>query len=197
MALRSIKLANLPSKGVPGDVFWTVDAKLTYWVCTDGTLICLNDLAAGAANGIRTVGAQGAQGETGAQGQIGLTGARGEKGTPGSDGATGPAGVDGKSITGPMGPRGETGAPGQSIVGPAGATGATGAQGLMGAKGDRGDVLIPNDSELAAAIITLRQKQARIQAAVLESMAGAQNLRPNVRAQVLAHLDAIKREAGL
>jgi hypothetical protein len=81
-------------------------------------------------------------------------------------GPQGPAGKDG--ATGSRGPKGE------SIVGP------------QGPKGGRGDVLIPNESELAAAVIELRQKLARVKAKMFLEM--ERNLHPSVHPNVRAHV---------
>jgi Collagen triple helix repeat (20 copies) len=110
-------------------------------------------------------GPVGAQGQTGASGADGKNGAHGKDGANGKDssvpGPAGPAGRQGergirgeKGETGSQGPAGKDGIDGQSIVGP------------QGPKGDRGDCTIPNDSELAAAVLNLRKKHAAILAKI-------------------------------
>jgi hypothetical protein len=95
-------------------------------------------------------------------------------GRPGRDGR------DGESIVGPQGPKGEKG---ESIVGP---------------QGPRGDVLIPNESELAAAVIELRQQKARAQAAFLQAIFDAESMQQSqARTHVLAKLNQVKLDAGL
>jgi hypothetical protein len=89
-------------------------------------------------------------------------------------GPQGPAGRDG--ATGSQGPKGE------SIVGP------------RGEKGDRGDVLIPNESELAAAVLQLRSQRAKVQAALLIEVERCKNLHPNQRAHVRGVIQRLQKE---
>lgn len=115
-------------------------------------------------------GPQGLPGATGASGADGRNGLHGKDGAPGRDscvpGPAGPVGRQGergvkgeKGERGEVGPAGKDGKDGQSIVGPA------------GPKGDRGDCLIPNDSEVAAALIALRQKHAAALARIQDALA--------------------------
>jgi hypothetical protein len=64
-------------------------------------------------------------------------------------------------------------------------------------KGERGDVMIPNNSELAAAVIAYRKKYANIQATLLEEISKSKNLRPSTRLHVQNALNRVKREAEL
>jgi hypothetical protein len=89
------------------------------------------------------------------------------------------------------GPKGEQGL--QGIPGQAGRDG-VGWQGQRGEKGERGDVLIPNDSELAAAVIALRSKLAKIQAKILLEISKAKGLHPSHRQQVLLTLKRVQQE---
>jgi hypothetical protein len=110
-------------------------------------------------------GPPGVQGQTGASGADGKNGAHGRDGAHGKDssvpGPAGPTGRQGergvrgeKGETGPQGPAGKDGIDGQSIVGP------------QGPKGDRGDCTIPNDSEVASALLALRKKHAALLAKI-------------------------------
>jgi Collagen triple helix repeat (20 copies) len=110
-------------------------------------------------------GPVGAQGQTGASGADGKNGAHGKDGANGKDssvpGPQGPTGRQGergvkgeKGERGEVGPAGKDGIDGQSIVGP------------QGPKGDRGDCTIPNDSEVAEALLTLRKKHAAVLAKI-------------------------------
>lgn len=192
MALRSIKLSKLPSKGTPGDVFYTVDAKQTYWVCADGTLLCLNDLAAGTAAGVRTVGPQGETGSQGPQGQIGLTGQRGEKGTPGERGPIGPAGKPGAD--GHNGDRGKEGARGPQ--GERGEKGDRGDKGDRGEQGPRGEILYVGPEEMAAEIKKMRAEIVRQRAAILagliDRLDGIKNAQ--VKRHLEIHLQSIQQD---
>jgi hypothetical protein len=89
-------------------------------------------------------------------------------------GPQGPAGKDG--ATGNQGPKGD------SIVGP------------KGDKGDRGDVLIPNESELAAAVIALRSQRAKVQAALLLEVSRAKGLHPKHRIYVEGVIKRLQKE---
>ena len=57
--------------------------------------------------------------------------------------------------------------------------------------------MIPNNSELAAAVIAYRKKYANIQATLLEEISKSKNLRPSTRLHVQNALNRVKREAGL
>jgi hypothetical protein len=200
MALLSInRLNQLPSRGRNvGDVYHVNADKSTWLVVNDFSLLNLTDLLSGAGVA-RAVGPQG------------------EAGVPGRDGIgiNGNNGRDGKDSNVP-GPRGETGQPGQTIIGPKGERGEPGRAGrdgkdsnvpgargekgdsIIGPQGPRGDVLIPNDSELAAAVIALRQKLATVQAAFLQGMMDAGNIKhAGVRSLVTNKLEIVKRDAGL
>jgi hypothetical protein len=72
--------------------------------------------------------------------------------------------------------------------------GADGKDGAPGAQGPRGDVLIPNESELAAAVIALRQRIARIQAAHLVEIERSRSLDPSTRAHIRNVLERVRRE---
>jgi hypothetical protein len=168
MALHSTKISKLPSRGQPGDVFYTVDAKQTYWVCADGSLLCLNDLASGQANAVRTVGPQGEPGAIGPAGPQGLPGERGEKGTPGAEGSIGPKGD--KGADGLSGATGKPGRDGRDSIVP-GPAGPQGPKGDKGDKGERGDVLILGESELASEVKRLRKEILRQRAAFQAALA--------------------------
>jgi hypothetical protein len=110
-------------------------------------------------------GPVGAQGQTGASGADGKNGAHGKDGANGKDSAVpgpqGPTGRQGergvkgeKGERGEVGPAGKDGIDGQSIVGP------------QGPQGDRGDCAIPNESEVASALLALRKKHARLLAKI-------------------------------
>jgi hypothetical protein len=110
-------------------------------------------------------GPVGAQGQTGASGADGKNGAHRKDGANGKDssvpGPAGPTGRQGergvrgeKGETGSQGPAGKDGIDGRSIVGP------------QGPKGDRGDCTIPNESELASALLALRKKHAKLLAKI-------------------------------
>jgi hypothetical protein len=141
-------------------------------------------------------GPQGSQGQTGASG---ADGRNGNDGRDGKDGAPstipGPPGRAGHSIQGPKGDRGATprfkvgevqtidvdqparvwltGSDDVIVLNFAIPRGASikGDTGDIGETGERGDCLIPNDSEVAAALLALRQKHARFLAMLQEEMA--------------------------
>jgi hypothetical protein len=108
-------------------------------------------------------GLQGLPGATGASGRDGVQGLPGRDGKDAA-GIQGPAGKDGRSIQGPKGDRGLPGRDGKdsTVPGPRGPAG----ESIVGPRGQRGDVLIPNESELAGAVQELRVKLAKWQAAV-------------------------------
>lgn len=192
MALHSVRLSKLPSKGTPGDVFYTVDAKQTYWVCTAGTLLCLNDLAAGTAAGVRTVGPQGETGLQGAQGPIGLTGPRGERGTNGAPGNLGPKGDKGSD-----GHNGDRGKPGErGPQGERGEKGDKGDKGDRGERGERGEILYVGPAEMAAEIKKLRAEIVRQRAAILagliDRLDGIKNAQ--VKRHLEIHLQSIQQD---
>jgi hypothetical protein len=185
--LYSVK--QLPSKGEVGCVYFCTTDKLAYIALGDGTLFMLDSLLS--MKPVPAVGPQGSQGlrgETGAQGPAArdgrdgadstVPGPQGARGPKGSDGLPGPAGKDGRDSTVP----GPAGKDGQAIVGPA------------GPQGTRGDVMIPNDSELAAAVIAYRQKHAKIQAALLVEISKSKTLPASARVHVTNVLNKIKKE---
>jgi hypothetical protein len=168
--LLSVKANRLPSKAEPGDVYYVTDQRTFFIGIADGSLINLADLLSAAVPHVRQVGPPGERGLRGAPGDsvIGpagrdgkdstVPGPKGEKGDRGSAGI-GKDGRDGKDSVVP-GPKGEKGDPGQSIVGP------------KGDKGDRGDITVVGDAELLAAIETLKEQKARVQARIITTLAG-------------------------
>jgi hypothetical protein len=200
MALKCFEKENrLPSKAQPGDVFYVSATKATYFTVADGTLLNLSDLLAGSVPHVRAVGPAGEKGDS----IIGATGAAGRDGRDGKDsnipGPRGETGQPGQTIIGPKGERGEPGRAGRDgadsvVPGPKGDKGDS----IIGPQGPRGDVLIPDDSELAAAVIALRQKLATVQAAFLQGMMDAGNIKhTGVRSLVTNKLEIVKRDAGL
>jgi hypothetical protein len=145
--LFSSKSSGLPSRGNPGDVYFTVDTGNVYLALGDGTLFNVNDLMAGG-GAARVVGPQGEAGP------------RGEAGPKGETGERGPAGRDGRQ--GPQGPKGETGADAprpqvEAFRGP------RGDQGPAGKDGDPGpEVAALNNKldSLAATVKALLDKDA-------------------------------------
>jgi hypothetical protein len=202
MALKCLNRENLlPSKATPGDVFYVSATKAMYLTVNDGSLLNLSDFLSGSVPHTRAVGPQGEPGPPG------------RDGTPGRDAAPAKDGRD-SNIPGPPGERGRDGRsiigpPGQSIIGPQGrpgrdgATGATGPRGekgdsIIGPQGPRGDCLVPNESELAAAVIELRQQKAHAQAAFLQGLNDAGSIQhAGARAMVIARLNEVKKDAGL
>ena len=194
------KLNQLPSRGKSvGDVYHVNADKSTWLVVNDFSLLNLTDLLSGAGVA-RAVGLQGEPGPPGRDGTPGRDAAPAKDGRDSNiPGLPGERGRDGRSIIGP---------PGQSIIGPQGrpgrdgkdstVPGPKGEKGVIGPQGPRGDVLIPNDSELAAAVIALRQKLATVQAAFLQGMMDAGNIKhAGVRSLVTKKLEIVKRDAGL
>jgi hypothetical protein len=97
-----------------------------------------------------------------------------------------PLALPASPVAGPKGEKGDTGA--------TGATGAQGLRGEKGEKGEKGDFSIPTDSEIAQAMVELRSKQARIQAALYNEMLRLPSLHGNSRIHVKNALDRIKKE---
>jgi hypothetical protein len=167
--LFSMKLNKFPEKGTCGDLYFSSDTRETFIALGDGRLFPLAGLLSVAPGA--GVGPQGPQGERGPAGSDAKPAVDGRDGKPGIQGPAGPAGKDGKSIMGPAGP--------------------------TGAQGPRGDVLIPNDSELAAAVIALRQERTRVQAALLEEISRSNSLPTSTRRHVQFTLQRVKKAAGL
>jgi len=88
-----------------------------------------------------------------------------------------------------IGPQGPQGIPG--ATGPAGPIGATGPQ---GEKGEPGSLLVPTNTEIAAAMLALRQKQINVQAALFNEMLRLPTLPTNQRIHVKNALERIKKE---
>jgi len=154
-----------------GDVIYCTETKQTFVVL--GADLRLYDMA-----GLLTMQPQPC---------VGPKGEPGERGPRGADGVgkEGPRGADGRSCTcanrGEQGPRG-----------------IQGAKGDKGEKGERGDVMIPNESELQAAVIAYRQKYARIQVALLEEISkNLRNRNASTRLHVQNALNRVRKEAGL
>lgn len=93
------------------------------------------------------------------------------------------------------GPQGEQGPPGRD--GCDGEPGAQGPQGFQGPQGPRGDLTVVGDAELQAAVAQLKAEKLRFQAALVQQIAEVQTLSPPARAMVLAHLQELKRRAGV
>jgi hypothetical protein len=190
-----ISVKRLPSKGNVGDVYFDNTSKLFYLALANGTLFALDSLL-----GLQPVPAVGPRGE---QGPVGAVGPQGTPGINGADGAD-------STVAGPQGPAGAKGSNGQpGAAGKDGADGRNGKdgkdstvagpqgpQGIAGPAGPRGDVLIPTESELAAAVIELRQQRAKIQAALLLAISESKTTSPVVRAHLQRHLTQIKDAAG-
>ena len=198
MAIHSMKSqSQLPSKARPGDVFYVTSnphAPFCYFAVADGSLLCLNDLMAGATlPGARVVGPVGERGERGFKGDPGEPGPQGERGAPGKDGATGPRGERGHD--GPQGGRGDRGPAGHD--GKDGAPGAVGPQGERGEKGERGDLTIIGDDELHAAVQELRKQKAMARAALYEAILKADRLTPRTKALMMASLVDLRRIIGV
>ena len=187
-------------QGTPFTFYHARDTKEVFVSDANGNLINLGSLIASALDGSIPL-AFPAQGCAGADGAPGLPGERGPRGFAGADGRNGadsqvpgPPGRDGATIVGPQGPKGDKG---DSIVGPQGPAGAS-IVGPRGEKGERGDVLIPNESELARAVIQLRLQLARVRAALFLGMESNlhPSVHPNVRAHVKNVLNSIQKEIG-
>jgi hypothetical protein len=189
-----ISVKRTPSKATPGDVIFNNVEKEFYIAVADGTLLPVAGMLTPNPRGV--VGPQGepgARGETGAQGPAGIngrngadstvpgpTGPRGERGAAGRDGDRGKPGVDGKdsTIAGPVGPQGPAGPRGE--------------------KGEPGDVVFPTALQVANALVELRQRYARIQAALLLEMANSKSIKSaSTRLHLQNTLNRIKREAGI
>jgi hypothetical protein len=116
---------------------------------------------------------------------VAVVGPQGERGSVGATGPQGPAARDGRDGADSTVP-GPAGKDGQSIVGSA------------GPQGPRGDIFIPNESELQAAVLAYRQKYARIQAALLEEISkNLRNRNASTRLHISNALNRVKKEAGL
>lgn len=91
---------------------------------------------------------------------------------------------------GPQGPQG--------IPGATGARGAPGPPGPQGIPGPKGDLLVPTDTEIGAALKELRLQKAKTHAAFLEAMVKVKSLKNTTAGTHLRLiLEQIKREAGL
>jgi hypothetical protein len=187
-----ISVKRLPSKGNVGDVYFDNVNKQFYIALADGTLFALDGLL-----GLQPVPAVGQQGERGGVGAVGPQGPAGKDGRdstvpgPRGDSITGPKGADG--LPGSAGKDGKDGKD-STVAGP---QGPQGIQGPAGPKGERGDVMIPNDSELAAAVIAFRKKMTNIQAALLAEMGRSKDMRLSTRLHVQRVLNNVKKAAGL
>ena len=98
-----------------------------------------------------------------------------------------PLALPASPVAGPAGRDGKDGAD-STVPGP---QGGAGPQGIPGPKGD---LLIPTNDELAAAMTALRQKQINVQAAFLNEIQRLPSLHPNTRIHVKNALDRIKKE---
>jgi hypothetical protein len=192
MANKLYSVKQLPSVGEVGCVYFCTATKTSYLALGDGTLFETDGLLS--LKPVPAVGPQGSPGERG------LTGPQGPAGKDGRNGVD--SSVPGPQ--GPMGPKGADGTPGaagrdSTVAGPAGKDGASivGPAGPQGPQGPRGDIFIPNESELAAAVIEYRQRYAKIQAVLLDGISKSKNLRPSTRLHVQNALNRVKREAGL
>jgi len=183
--------------GTPFTFYWCRDSHEMYFTDANGNFVNLGSLLASAINGSTPVAfpATGCAGADGAQGPKGDRGPQGPAGRDGSNGkdstVPGPQGRDGDR--GPQGPAGRDGRDGKdgkdsTVPGP---IGATGPQGIPGPKGE---IHIPNESELAAAVIALRQKSARSQAHILQAIADSEHLPASTRIHVLSVLKRVQKE---
>jgi hypothetical protein len=77
-----------------------------------------------------------------------------------------------------------------------GCNGVDGATGATGVKGDRGDCTIPNDSEVAAALLVIRQKHARA-LAMIQAALEANSKRKHSGAKVVLDAELKTIEASL
>lgn len=94
-------------------------------------------------------------------------------------------------VPGPQGQAGRDAAPARD-----GIDGKNGIDGAPGPKGDRGDVLIPKESELQQAVIALRLKVAKFQAAVLHAYErNTGRTHSGLKAAVDAAIQSIERNA--
>jgi len=192
MANKLYSVKQLPSKGEVGCVYFCTTDKMAYIALGDGTLFQLDGLLS--LKPVPAVGPQGSQGERGA---VGPQGAAGRDGRDGAD----------SNVAGPIGPRGERGAAGlpgpagkpgadSTVPGPAGKNGQS-IVGPAGPQGPKGDIYIPNESELAAAVIEYRQRWARMQAAFIEEISNSKALPASARIHVTNVLTRVKKAAGL
>jgi len=102
------------------------------------------------------------------------------------------------AVLGPQGPPGPPGKDRDQNRGPAGPPGPIGLIGPPGPQGPKGDVLIPNDSELAAAITQLRIQRAQTHAAFIQAMLDAKvSKSASLRVHLTSMLTRLKKEAGL
>jgi len=184
-------------KAAPFTAYFCRDDRSLWISDAEGNLISISDLLSG--NGApRAFPAQGSAGRDG------IPGPKGDPGKTGKPGADGRHGRDSQT-PGPIGPQGSTGPQGA-----AGRDGRDGADSIVpgpkgdsivgprGEKGERGDVLIPNESELAAAVKELRLQKAKIHASFLEGMLKAKSLKNTTAGKHLELiLEQIKRDAGL
>ena len=189
-----ISVKRLPSKGEPGNLYFDNQEKSFHLALGDGTLLPVEGMLSPNPRGI--VGPQGERGERGATGPQGPAARDGKDGAdstvPGPQGPRGPKGSDG--LPGPAGKNGADGKDGKdsTIAGP------VGPQGPAGPQGPKGDVLIPNDSELAAAVIQFRDQKARAHAAFLQAMLDVGKIKNRSTAKhIELFLNRVKKEAGL
>jgi hypothetical protein len=174
--LHSTKSGRLPSKGIPGDIYFANDTKSFYFACGDGTLLNLSDLLKGDV-AVRAVGPEGQRGERGE---------KGDQGRPGKDGnvtvgltqevkdeiaAAVRAAI--KAIPTPRGERGEKGAP--------------------------GDVLYVGPDEMQAAVKQARTKliehRAHIKATIADRIANSKHLPLQMRRLLEDHLRGVEKES--
>jgi len=90
-SFKAIPEKKLPSKGTPGDGYYTTDGHCFYIAVADGTLLNLADVLSGAAASVRVVGPQGERGLPGPKGDA-VVGPPGKDGRDGARGETGAAG---------------------------------------------------------------------------------------------------------
>lgn len=169
-------------QGTPFTLYHARDTKEVFMSDANGNLINLGSLIPSALNGSIPL-AFPAQGCAGNDGAVGAMGQRGPTGPAGRDGINGRDGDNGRDSQVP-GPKGERGP--QGIPGPKGDTGATGAQGPIGltgatgAQGPQGELLIPTETEIGAALEVLRQQRAKFIAALRQRIADAESIRHRV-----------------
>jgi len=181
-------LKKLPAKGnMPGEYYFVrEDGGQLFIVCRDKNIAPLDVL------NITLIGGQGPQGLQGPQGPpgpAGKDGRDGKQGAPGLNGSEGPRGMFGE-----RGERGEKGSPG-----PQGLPGMRGEQGPIGpkgAKGDTGDISVVGDTELQAAITTLKARNARFHAALAETFEEAAHLGRSQRTVVQAFLTRLHQKVN-
>lgn len=189
-----ISVKRLPSVGKPGNLYYNNQEKSFHLALGNGTLLPVEGMLSPNPRG--PVGPQGEPGPAGASGRDsvvpGPQGQPGNDGATGRQGATGPKGADG--LPGPAGKNGADGRDGKDSTVP----GPVGPQGPAGPQGPKGDVLIPNDSELAAAVLQFRDQKARAHAAFVQAMLDIAKLKNRSTAKHMELLlTRIKKDAGL